>query len=206
MGRPSGNAAPGAYQPAAARLKVVWWHPGDGTDVRCGVRKISRPRRATSRARQEPEPDHPSRVDVRQPRARLHADQRPHPIGRHRPWPAPGRGAVSALHTACSDAGFRLDLLSVEDDRVAFEATRTVIRGGTWGLSALPSPRVPGTGQPRGRDGQLAETGADWDRLGLAARIGIVEPGAAYRGTAGPAVGPPAAAFRLIARLQSRKR
>lgn len=85
---------------------------------------------------------------------------------------------MKGLHQAFPDGEVHIGELIAEGDLVAFEGTMTGTHQGNFrGIEPTnTSIEIQGNAMHRVRDGQIAETWATWDFLGLLTQIGAVEP------------------------------
>lgn len=92
--------------------------------------------------------------------------------------PGPWVESMKGLHQAFPDGEVHIGNLVAEGDLVSFEGTMTgTHQGGFQGIEATnTSIEIQGNAMHRVRDGQIAETWATWDFLGLLTQIGAVEP------------------------------
>ncbi|WP_440992132.1 ester cyclase [Haloarchaeobius baliensis] len=92
--------------------------------------------------------------------------------------PEPWVESMKGLHRAFPDAAVHVGELIAEGDLVSFEGTLTgTHRGAFRGIEPTgTSIEIQGNAMHRVRDGQIAETWATWDFLGLLTQLGVVEP------------------------------
>ena len=92
--------------------------------------------------------------------------------------PGPWVESMEGLHQAFPDVEVHIGELIAEGDLVSFEGTMTGTHQGEFrGIEPTnASIEVQGNAMHRVRDGQIAETWANWDFLGLLTQIGAVEP------------------------------
>ena len=92
--------------------------------------------------------------------------------------PGPWVESMKALHEAFPDVEVHVGELIAEGDLVSFEGTMTGTHQGEFrGIEPTDaSIEIQGNAMHRVREGELAETWATWDFLGLLRQIGAVEP------------------------------
>jgi steroid delta-isomerase-like uncharacterized protein len=92
--------------------------------------------------------------------------------------PGPWVESMKGLHQAFPDGEVHIGELIAEGDLVSFEGTMTGTHQGDFrGIEPTnASIEIQGNAMHRVRDGQIAETWATWDFLGLLTQIGAVEP------------------------------
>mgnify|MGYP006294920703 CR=1 FL=1 len=92
--------------------------------------------------------------------------------------PGPWIESMKGLHQAFPDGEVHIGELIAEGDLVSFEGTMTGTHQGDFrGIEPTnTSIEIQGNAMHRIRDGQIAETWATWDFLGLLAQIGVVDP------------------------------
>jgi steroid delta-isomerase-like uncharacterized protein len=92
--------------------------------------------------------------------------------------PGPWVESMKGLHQAFPDAEVQIGELIAEGDLVSFEGTMTGTHEGDFrGIEPTnTSIEIQGNAMHRVQDGQIAETWATWDFLGLLTQIGVVEP------------------------------
>ena len=92
--------------------------------------------------------------------------------------PGPWIESMRALNAAFPDSEVHIGELIADGELVAFEGTMTGTHQGTFrGIEPTnTSVEIQGNAMHRVSDGQIAETWATWDFLGLLTQIGGVEP------------------------------
>ena len=92
--------------------------------------------------------------------------------------PGPWVESMKDLNQAFPDGEVHIGELIADGDLVAFEGTMTGTHQGTFrGIEPTDtSIEIQGNAMHRVRDGQIAETWATWDFLGLLTQIDAVEP------------------------------
>lgn len=92
--------------------------------------------------------------------------------------PGPWVESMKAMNQGFPDGKVHIGELITDGDMVAFEGTMTGTHQGDFrGIDPTnASIEIQGNAMHRIREGQIAETWATWDFLGLLAQIGAVDP------------------------------